>query len=792
MSDDSREPDETTSYRSSSSSNDSQLSDAVEDITSRLLDGEEIADEQILDSYNDAGGELSGLLPLIRELSGRGERHLAREADDSWPAGLKPGSVIRDFRLLRLLGRGGQGVVFEAQQISLGRHVALKVLPNLSPIDTLRARRFHNDARAAGLLDHAHIVRVHEVGFDRGLHYYAMQLIAGADLSRVLKSAIESQNDTPRSSPRQADTGVLDDTDRTDKLLIEGRDATELLGLSDSGEEPANHKHVQAIVRIGLQAAEALQHAHDTGVVHRDIKPSNLLLDAGGNVRITDFGLAQIQGEASLTATGELLGTYRYMSPEQLLAKRVVVDNRADIYSLGVTLYELLTLRPAFSGSSRAAILRQVAFEEPTPPRSINRRIPVELQTILLAAMAKNPDRRYQTARALAEDLRRFSENTPICPPRPSPVERAIDWVSRRRTLAGTLGGVAATLFVSAIVAAVGIGIAWRTTDAALQTTERQRQETSKLWRRAEGLRLAALSALERNQDPGLAMALAAEGQKLYEGRELNNALLAAFETNHEHRTLAGHRGVVGSVSYDPTGEKLISTVGRTQFNAAPESTRIWNVATGQVLVELEPEGHSLTSAMFSPAGVRVLGASVPIVTESANVDGSASEHQVTIWDSVTGKKLVSLSGSFLLEAHPGVFHPTGQRVITPAADNTARIWDVLEGRVVTTLAGHTKRVIYATFDEQGERAATVSEDQTIRIWLAENGELVTRLEHWTDRPGPTYAVFSPDGTKLATETPDGIEIWRPQPENRFTPRTGLLHRRGLPATACRSLAPTV
>jgi tetratricopeptide (TPR) repeat protein len=196
---------------------------------------------------------------------------------------------------------------------------------------------------------------------------------------------------------------------------------------------------------LALQAAEALAHAHEEGVVHRDIKPANLLVDAKGNVWVTDFGLARCQSQAGLTMTGDLVGTLRYMSPEQALAKRVLVDHRTDIYSLGVTLYELLTLEPAYRGQDRQELLRQIAFEEPRPPRRLNKAIPAELETIVQKATEKNPTERYARAQELADDLRRFLEDKPIRAKPPTLVQRARKWSRRHRAV------VAATTVVLAM-----------------------------------------------------------------------------------------------------------------------------------------------------------------------------------------------------------------------------------------------------------------------------------------------------------------------------------------------------
>ena len=186
------------------------------------------------------------------------------------------------------------------------------------------------------------------------------------------------------------------------------------------------------VARLGIEAADALEHAHALGVLHRDIKPANLLIDREGSVWITDFGLARFSGDSSLTGTGDIVGTLRYMSPEQALARRGVVDQRTDIYALGATLYELLTLRPAFGGRDHQELLRQIALDEPIPPRRLNPAVPRDLETIVLKAMAKDPSGRYATAQELSEDLKRFLNDDPIKGRRPGPVER---------TCAGRAGG---------------------------------------------------------------------------------------------------------------------------------------------------------------------------------------------------------------------------------------------------------------------------------------------------------------------------------------------------------------
>jgi hypothetical protein len=242
-----------------------------------------------------------------------------------------------------------------------------------------------------------------------------------------------------------------------------------------------------------MQAAAALEHAHELGVIHRDIKPANLLLDARGNLWVTDFGLAHCQSQAGLTMTGDLVGTLRYMSPEQALAQRVVIDQRTDIYSLGATLYELVTLEPVFTGGDRQALLRQIAFEEPKAARRHNRAIPAELETIILKALEKNPDDRYTTAREMSEDLERFGKDEPIKARRPSLARRAKSWCRRHKSLVSAAAAILLT------VAFLGGAVLWsqeRRRAATEQAVANYMEEAER--RRQEELWPKALEALQR------------------------------------------------------------------------------------------------------------------------------------------------------------------------------------------------------------------------------------------------------------------------------------------------------
>jgi serine/threonine protein kinase len=392
---------------------------------------------------------------------------------------------VGEFRLLREIGRGGMGVVYEAHQNSLNRRVALKVLPFVAALDPKQLQRFQNEAQAAAQLHHTNIVPVYAVGCERGVHYYAMQFIEGQSLAAVIRELRQNAQ-----GPRTNDQRMPNDQSPSTKEPGRGANAQTAirhstldilwsLGIGRSS-------FFRTVAQLGLKAAEALEHAHELGVVHRDIKPANLLVDVRGNLWITDFGLALFQSGTALTLTGELVGTLRYMSPEQAWAKRGQVDHRTDIYSLGVTLYELLTLRPAFDSQDRQELVQQIAFEEPRAPRGIDTAIPVELETIVLKATAKGPAERYVTARDMADDLQRFLEDKPILAKRPSLRERTVKWARRHRSLVNSALALMFITMIGALISTIIIAREHAETKAAYDREILKAQEADEQRARAQ------------------------------------------------------------------------------------------------------------------------------------------------------------------------------------------------------------------------------------------------------------------------------------------------------------------
>jgi serine/threonine protein kinase/predicted Zn-dependent protease len=391
---------------------------------------------------------------------------------------------LGDYRILREVGRGGMGVVYEAEQESLGRHVALKVLPAHMQLDAQRLQRFRREARAAGSLHHTNIVPVFGVGDYQGLHYYVMQFIQGLGLDQVLRE-LHRLKEAPAPEPVPAPTelpppkpsvtvsaqevaqalltghlapGLSHQMSATDSHAPASESRTPVASSSSdirlpgqpeqSAVSPRGRPYWQSVARMGQQVAAALAYAHAQGTLHRDIKPSNLLLDTRGTVWVTDFGLAKASDSEDLTHTGDVVGTIRYMAPERFQGKS---DSRSDVYSLGLTLYELLTLRPAYVEANREKLIRRLLSEDPPPPRKLNPEVPRDLETVVLKAMAREQDARYQTAADLADDLERFVEDRPILARRVGQVERLWRWCRRNPAVASLLALVATGLVAVAV-----------------------------------------------------------------------------------------------------------------------------------------------------------------------------------------------------------------------------------------------------------------------------------------------------------------------------------------------------
>ena len=393
-----------------------------------------------------------------------------------------PGPLLErlgDFRFLREVGRGGMGIVYEAEQESLGRRVALKVLRSHRLLDPKTSIRFHREAKAAARLHHTNIVPVFGVGEHEGVHFYVMQFIRGLPLDAVLKEVRRLRRartagrrrhataeidavgridggragavagDRPvRSTAQPMEAGSSRSSRRRRRCLTATAPSVTLPGPPGlSTATDSARQYARSVARVGLQVAEALDYAHQHGILHRDIKPSNLLLDAHGTVWVTDFGLAKVASDSDLTRTGDIVGTIRYMAPERFEGR---CDVRADVYALGLTLYELLARRPAFEAEDRHALIRQVTQEEPTALRQVDPTMPARSRIrSCTQAIAKDPKHRYATAAELRDELERFLADRPIRSRPVSLPERYWRWCRRNPLLA--LASTAACVLTIAI-----------------------------------------------------------------------------------------------------------------------------------------------------------------------------------------------------------------------------------------------------------------------------------------------------------------------------------------------------
>jgi len=318
------------------------------------------------------------------------------------------GQMLGEFRLLSEIGRGAMGVVYLARQISLQRTVALKVLfPHLSTVER-SVERFRRESKSAAKLQHPAICPVHAVGEERGLHYFAMEFVDGRNLAAEIEGVRRRRAEQRGPAPQ-------------DRLAIE-----------------PERSYESQVADLVAQVADALDYAHKSGVIHRDIKPQNILIGRDGRPYLVDFGLAKDVDDQTMSRTGEIAGTPFYMSPEQADGRRAELDARTDVFSLGVVLYEMLTLRRPFEGKTSQQILLQITSVDPAPVRKLNPDTPRDLETICHHALEKDPARRYASAGAFALDLRRFLAHQSIVARPPSLPEVVRRKLSQHRSLVAT------------------------------------------------------------------------------------------------------------------------------------------------------------------------------------------------------------------------------------------------------------------------------------------------------------------------------------------------------------------
>ena len=690
------------------------------------------------------------------------------------------GKDFGDYIVLREIGRGGMGIVYEAVHRQQGRRCALKIIPQAAALDPRQLVRFKNEAQAASRLHHPHIVPVYEVGFEDGCHFYTMQFIAGSSLAQLIQERRQSRG---AGAPHRE---------------YDFRTAAEYL----------------------RQAAVALDHAHQVGIIHRDVKPANLLVQADGHLWVTDFGLASVQGRDGMTATGDMVGTLRYMSPEQASARRGVVDHRTDIYALGATFYELLTLKPAVSGLDRQQMLEHLSFGEPRPPRHIDSLIPLDLETIALKAMAHWPEDRYATAASLARDLAHFLAGERIEARRPGFLARARKRMRRHPTLAA-VGGLGVLLI--AVGLAISTAVIWR----ALQAEEQQRAlaEVRELDSRRHAYD-AEMNLAFSDWQSGHAARVFDLLERQRPSPEQED--LRGFEWHYLwglcHRanrgTLAGHEGRVRSIAvhqrswitagddgtiriWDPETFALLRTIpsGAEQVvgvAASPDGKRLVaalgddlvrfiDLTVGQVAESVQgPDGHCSAVAISRDGSSMVLAGDRIFVHEQAagesrrvelsgqqqrpnciavSADGklvaaSGNDRRVLLWDltspTPTQPFVLGEHSSYVLSI---AMSPDGNTLLTGSEDGFVRLWDLVAREAQgEPLRRHLGAVSAAAYSPDGRLVATGSWDGSVKIWDAASAKPMCQYGH----PGQVSALaFAADGQTLLTGGEDGlVRIW--------------------------------
>ena len=480
----------------------------AEEFARKIRNGENPTVEEYAERFPEHADEIRIVLPSVEMLEQASLKRATEMQTDSLLAGL---THLGDYRIVDELGRGGMGVVFKAEQESLGRYVAVKVLHHGRAMSALQRQRFEREAQAAAALHHTNIVPVFDVGQCENHHYYVMQFIPGIGLDQWIREGRLLEDTGPdefksRLSQDAANWDTSNDKSAVDDAyvaegLLPKRTARLYEGQSIEGDETGvdeqhdhsrqplaagdlvssgaceritTNDHWMVIAEMVRQVADALDYAHRQGTLHRDIKPANLIRDQQGKVWISDFGLAKLTTEDDLTQTGDVVGTLRYMAPEQFQGH---ADARTDVYALGLVLYELLTLRPAYDEDDGARLFQQVQQQSPLRPREIAPEVPQDLETIVLKAIAREPQHRYQTAQLLAEDLVLCLEDRPIRARRTNWIERLWRWCRRNPALAGSTAATAGLLLVVAIGATWGYFRA--VADRAMTLSQQQRAESN-------------------------------------------------------------------------------------------------------------------------------------------------------------------------------------------------------------------------------------------------------------------------------------------------------------------------
>jgi WD40 repeat protein/serine/threonine protein kinase len=686
--------------------------------------------EGLLEAYSQAGG----FIPP------RTSDPAAVPHDSS--SGEGPGAVIGRYKLLQKIGEGGMGVVFMAEQEEpVRRRVALKIIK--LGMDTQQVvARFEAERQALALMDHPNIAKVLDGGAtDTGRPYFVMELVQGVPITEFC----------------------------------------------DKNRLPAEER-----IKLFILVCQAIQSAHQKGIIHRDIKPTNILvtLNAGVPVpMVIDFGVAKatqqkLTEKTVFTNYATMIGTPAYMSPEQAEISRLDVDTRSDIYGLGVLLYELLTGTTPFPekrlrSASYQEMQRIIMEEEPERPSTRLRQkssvastpflltsyapLSTDLDWIVMKCLEKDRARRYETANGLAADLKRHLNNELVVA-RPPSASYRLQKAFRRNKLVFS-AGVAVVLALVIGLRLAGIGWrqareekaesehqlyaakmnlaqrAWEENDIdrlrELLTETQDSEYRGFEWYYWQPLTHLALKTLAGHLNIVWSVAFSPDGQRIVTGSWDQTAKVWDAATGLELLTLKGPSGYVYSVAFSPDGQRIVT-------GSSDNTPRVWDAASGKVILTLEGHSGRTMSVAYSPDGERIV---------TGSDDGTAK-----VWDAASGHELLTLEGTNKW-VRSVAFSPDGKRIVTGSLDHTAKVWDAASGKELAILKGHGADVWSVAFSHDGQRIVTCSGDKTARVWDAASAQELLRLKGYS---GYVYsAAFSPDGKWIVVGCQDHTaKVW--------------------------------
>ena len=645
-----------------------------------------------------------------------------------------PETIVRDalsenYEIKKELGRGGMAIVYKAVQESLGRPVALKVLPQGLTHDRKLLERFHREARSAALLNHPHIVTIFDEGEMNGVHYMAMEYLTGRDLHEMIQ---------------------------------------------ENG--PVNSEEAISLI---APVAQALGYAHQNNTVHRDVKSSNVMVTDVGRPVLMDFGIAYASSESRLTQTGTVLGTPEYMSPEQ--ARGNEVDSRSDLYSLGVVLYETLTGKLPHTGGHPMSVVYKVLHESYKPLRHIDNSIPEWMEQIVARLLMKDPEDRFQTGDEVANALNTKDPGEHIEIPEPPSGDGTS--ASVPESVAGDSGGGNGSPQQTQIYRPGDEGNPVGSEQQDMAAVETSEPDTDAPPQRQ---RLHIVRSMKGNADWVNAVTFSPDGQYALSGGDNNAVKLWEVVTGDLIQTFEGLESQPISVALSPDGDRLVS-------ESSDGVVQLWSVDAGTPVRVFERNSEAVLDATFSPDGTQVLSGSGDAGTlrlwdaDTGTIDltfashpeaifslafspngqyvlsGSGQSGTLQLWDAKTGQRIRQFTGTSKDATYvfSVAFSPDGRYALSGTDDMCAHLWEVETGELIRTFDGHTGLVIAVAFSPDGQYVLSGSSDMKVQLWKVDTGSLGYVFEG--EGQGVNAIAFSPDGRYVLSGSKDSdVKLWTP------------------------------